>query len=212
MISIRLSFTRKLVERSRLMQGFTVLHKTLETTDILGSFHVQNCNFFNITVKSRWIDTLWQGSRKFWLTLRGKSCREPVCGDRIFPRHIGSHIGLHTQCVLHAERFSDSRAQVCQFIETIQHCPHKIRSKIQKSNFLQNFHFLFQFYILPWPSSSIKGLRSILNSPLLPYAPQITRKTEAKRTVLQIVSVKEKPSRRRGDQWDLKRKRKKRPL
>ena len=73
------------------------------------------------TVKSRWIDTLWQGSRKFWLSAERKSCREPLCGGKTFSRLRGSHRGSHTQCVLHAERFSDSRAKVCQFIETIQH-------------------------------------------------------------------------------------------
>ena len=32
------------------------------------------------TVKSRWIKTLWQGSRKFWPSAGRKSCRAALCG------------------------------------------------------------------------------------------------------------------------------------
>ena len=52
------------------------------------------------TVKSRWIDTLWQGSRKFWLSAGRKSCRESLCGGKTFlsSRRLTQRL-THTVCV-----------------------------------------------------------------------------------------------------------------
>ena len=97
---------------------------------------------YKSTVKSRWIDTLWQGWRKFWLSAGRKSCRGPLCGvlcgGWIFSRHRGSPIGSHTQCVLHAERFSGGRAKVCQI--------HRDNKVLKSSEICKPFPMFFRIF------------------------------------------------------------------
>ena len=78
--------------------------------------------FKRTTVKSRWIDTLWQGSCKFWPECREKVVQRASVWRLDFPLVTEAHTSAHTHSVLHAERFSDSRAKLFQFTEIKQCC------------------------------------------------------------------------------------------